>query len=144
MAAWHWALAAGWIAALCFFQGYLGLQRGFSSRIVLRADYLAHNPRLVDGALAPLFCMGLVNASRRRRIAGWATVAVMVALVIVVSRLPQPWRGLVDAGVAAGLVWGLVALVVFALRATRGQLPPARVRVADEVPAKPTTYAEAA
>jgi hypothetical protein len=31
--------------------------------------------------------------------------------VVLVSQLPQPWRGIVDAGVVVGLVWGMTSVV---------------------------------
>jgi hypothetical protein len=125
LASWQWGLLAAWTGAMCFFQGYLGLQRGFSSRVVARAFYLAsqREPRLLDLVLAPLFCIGLVGASRRRQRTTLAVVSTMVLLVVAVSRVPQPYRGLIDIGVAAGLAWGLVALGVFAVRALLGHLP---------------------
>ena len=35
---------------------------------------------------------------------------VMVIIVVVVHQFPQPWRGIVDAGVVVGLGWGVVCL----------------------------------
>jgi hypothetical protein len=34
-----------------------------------------------------------------------------------VRLLPQPWRGIVDAGVVVGLTWGTISLVVFCIQA---------------------------
>ena len=41
----------------------------------------------------------------------------MIALIILVRFLSQPWRGIVDAGIVAGLSWGFIALLAFSLQA---------------------------
>ena len=43
---------------------------------------------------------------------------------LLVRQLAQPWRGIVDAGVVVGLIWGVMALIAFWWRAVAGQ-PPA-------------------
>jgi hypothetical protein len=67
--------------------------------------------------------MGLIHASRRRLVTSWSLVVMVVVLVLTVRHLPQPWRGLVDAGVVFGLTWGLVAVFVFGARALQGRAP---------------------
>jgi hypothetical protein len=126
-----WSLAVPWVLLLGYFEGYKGFQRGFAPRVVLRAAHLARRPRPLHALLAPLFCMGLIHASRRRLVTGWSLVGMVVALVWGVHHLAQPWRGLVDAGVVLGLTWGLVALVTFAVRALLGDVP----RVSADLPA---------
>jgi hypothetical protein len=109
---------------MVYFEGYRGFQRGFSPRVVVRAWSLGRQPSWVRGVLAPLVCMGLLWASRKRLVVSWSLLAGMVALVLGVSRLEQPWRGLIDVGVVLGLAHGLVALLGFAAwAAATGQLP---------------------
>jgi hypothetical protein len=67
--------------------------------------------------------MGLVHASRRRLLGSWLVLASIVGLVLIIRTLEQPARGIVDAGVVAGLAWGLVATVLLAARALRGEVP---------------------
>jgi hypothetical protein len=122
---WQWALATAWVAFMLFSEGYRGFQRGFSPRVVVRALHLRQHPRPLHVLLAPLYCIGLIHASRRRLIVSWTIVTMIVALVLTVHYLPQPYRGIVDAGVVAGLAWGLVALVAFAIRAFAGHPPRA-------------------
>ena len=43
----------------------------------------------------------------------------IVAFVLVIPYLAQPWRGIVDAGVVVGLLWGLITIVVFAFQPLR-------------------------
>jgi hypothetical protein len=129
----HWAGAVAGVAFMGFYEGYKGFQRGFSPRVVVRALHLARNPRPLHVLLAPLFCMGLLHASRRRLVASWAILCLVVAAVAAVRGVPQPARGIVDLGVVVGLAWGLVALLAYALRAAAG-LPP---RVPADLPAQP-------
>jgi hypothetical protein len=107
------AALAGWCAVMAIAEGYRGFQRHFIPRVVARAWHLGRHPRVLHVALAPLFCMGLVHATRRRLVGAWGLLLGIVALVLVVRTLPQPWRGIVDAGVVVGLSWGLAALAGF-------------------------------
>jgi hypothetical protein len=69
--------------------------------------------------------MGLLHATRRRLVASWTILALIVAAIATVRGFPQPARGIVDLGVVVGLAWGLAALLAFALRAAAGLPPPA-------------------
>lgn len=120
--AWTGAVASA--ALIGYFMGHRGLARGFAPRVVARALHLARHPRPAHAALAPLYCIGLVHASRRRLIMSWVLLAAMVGLVVLVRQLPQPVRGFLDAGVVLGAAWGAAAVLVIAWRALRGR-PPA-------------------
>jgi hypothetical protein len=119
----QWLFAGAWICFMGLFEGYRIFQRGFAPRVVARACHLARQPRLLDATLAPAFCMGLLRASRRRLVTSWTVLAGVVALVLGVRRLAQPYRGIVDAGVVVALAWGVVALAVLAGRAAAGHPP---------------------
>jgi hypothetical protein len=67
--------------------------------------------------LAPLFCMGFFHAHTRRRIVTICLTAGILLLVLLVRLLEQPWRGIIDAGVALGLSWGLISLLLFTWQA---------------------------
>jgi hypothetical protein len=124
LAPWQWGVAAATVVTLCFFQGYRGFQRKFSRLVVARASHLARHPRRVDALLAPLYCMGLFHATRRRRMASAALVVIMIALAFAVGRLPEPYHAIVDLGVACGLLWGGLSMVAFAAGSLAGR-PPA-------------------
>jgi hypothetical protein len=112
------------IIGLAYAEGYRGFQRRFSPRVVARAARLASSAqpawRIV---LAPLMTMGLIHATRHRLLATWSLVAMIVALIILVSLLDQPWRGAVDAGVVVGLSWGSVTILLELVALLRGRAP---------------------
>lgn len=129
-----------WVLAMTIAEGYRGFHLQFSPRVVARAMYLEAHPRPLHVVLAPLYCMGLVHATRRRLITSWLLTIGIVAIVLLVRRLPQPWRGIVDAGVIAGLSCGLLSIVYFTVRGLRGAAMP----VAADVPEPGITRREAA
>jgi len=49
---------------------------------------------------------------------------------VLVRLVPQPWRGIVDAGVVIGLAWGAVSLLVLGIQA----LTASRFNFSPEVP----------
>lgn len=107
----HVAFLVGWCAFMLFFEGYRGFQRSFSPRVVARAFWLGREARPLDILLAPAFCMGLYRAPRRIWVTAWSVLIGVVLLVILVGELAQPWRGLVDIGVLAGLGWGAISML---------------------------------
>ena len=109
----HWATAVVFVAFMLYSEGYRGFQTAFSPMVAARARYLRANPQPVHVVLAPLFCMGYFHATTRRRIKSTLLTVVIVIFVILVQRLDQPWRGIVDVGVVAGLLWGVATLIVF-------------------------------
>jgi hypothetical protein len=120
----HVALLVGWVAFAAYAEGYRAFQKQFSPRVVARAQHLSAHPRLVHALLAPAYCMGFFHATRTRMIVSWSVSLGVVGLVLAVSRLSQPWRGIVDAGVVIALAWGLVALGYFTVRALAGHHMP--------------------
>ena len=62
---------------------------------------------------------------RRGLIVAWALVIGIVALVLLVRLAPQPWRGIIDAGVVLGLGIGSLSILFHTFRAWRdGAEPP--------------------
>ncbi len=119
------AALVGWIAVMAVAEGWRGFHRQFSPRVVARALHLeaVRRPRWVV-ALAPLYCMGLVHATRRRLWTSWILTLGIVALVIGVRQLSQPWRGIVDAGVVVGLAIGTLSILYYVVRVARGHAMP--------------------
>lgn len=120
----QWALAVVWVAFMLYSEAWRGFHKQFAPRVVARALALAHHGPLVPSLLAPFTCMGLLWATRKRKTIAWVLISVIVAMVMAVRTLEQPWRGIIDMGVVLGLVSGLGSVLWFAGRALAGQPPP--------------------
>lgn len=119
----QWGLFVGWMALNGYAEGYRGFQLRFAPRVVVRALHLADNPRPLHVVFAPLFCMSFFHATRRGRYLAWGVSLGVAAAVILIRFVPQPWRGILDAGVVSGLGWGAISLVLLAAKALRGRVP---------------------
>jgi hypothetical protein len=118
------------VLALAYAEGYRGFQKKFAPRCAARLYYLYKNPEPVAALLAPLFCMGFFRATRGPLRFAWVGTTLIVMLIIILHGAPQPWRGIVDAGVVVGLSWGLISFWVSIWRTfSSGQYP-----VSPEVP----------
>lgn len=113
----HWITLVLVVGFMAHSEGYRGFQKGFSPRVAARAKYLVAQPNLIRTILAPLFCMGYFHATRRRKITSISVTLGIILIILLVRLLPQPWRGIIDAGVVVGLVWGLTSMLIFSLMA---------------------------
>jgi len=113
----HWFFFAFLLLFMAYAEGYRAFQQGFSPRVAARARYLRDHPDALHAFFAPLFCMAYFHAPKRRRIVSISVTAGIIALVLFVRLLPQPWRGIIDGSVVVGLTWGLVSLMVFGYQA---------------------------
>ena len=118
---WHWLLLLVFVPYMLYAEGYRGFHCNFAPRVVVRAFHLQGNPKPLALLLAPLFCMGFFYATRRRIITSTLVTTAIVLVVMLVSILPQPWRGIIDAGVIAGLGLGIVSIVYFMVLALLGR-----------------------
>ncbi len=109
----HWAALVFSMLYMAYAEGYKGFHQGFAPRVVIRADYLRQNPRVLHVLLAPIFCMGYIYATRRRKLLSYGLSLMIVSFVLVARMLPQPWRGIVDAGVVTGLAIGIGSIMYF-------------------------------
>ena len=115
----HWLALAVNLVVMAWFEGYRGFQQSYSPRLAARAWHLRHHATPLQAVLAPIVCMGFVYAPRRRMLAAWLLTLAIVGVVVVYRLLPQPWRGILDAGVVVGLLWGAIATVISAFHALR-------------------------
>ena len=113
----HWAFLVVWVIAMLVMEGYFGFQRSFSPRCAARARYLADHPDAVRSLFAPFFCLGYFHAARRVQVRSILLTVGIVALVVAMRWVAQPWRGIVDLGVVLGLTWGIVSIGVFVFMA---------------------------
>jgi hypothetical protein len=113
----HWVLLWTWVPAMIWAEGYRGFHLSFSPMVAARAKYLAEHPRPLHVLLAPVFCLGLIHATRSRFIRSASLTAGIIAVVLLVRRFPQPWRGIIDLGVIMGLSIGVISMIIWAHRA---------------------------
>ena len=99
--------------------------------MVQRANYLRDNPRWQHVLLAPAFCMGYIYATRRRQILSIGLTLLVMGFVVIAKQLPQPWRGILDAGVVTGLTLGILSILYFLVNSLR---EPGFITVSPEVP----------
>lgn len=116
----HWVALAVSLVFMGYAEGYKGFQLKFSPRVAARALYLKQHPTVLRVVFAPLFCMGYFHATRKRKIVSYSLTFGIILLIIGVSRMNQPWRGIVDAGVLLGLGWGLASIWLFTCKAFFG------------------------
>jgi len=127
----HWLMLAVSILYMAYAEGYKGFHLAFAPRVVARASYLSANPRLLHILFAPIFCMGYIHATRRRKLLSFGLTSMIICFVLIVRMLPQPWRGIVDAGVVTGLMFGIASIAFFLLQRLRF---PDRLQVAIDLP----------
>lgn len=111
----HWVSLTLIVLFMAYAEGYGGFQQRFSPRVAARAKYLKEHPDALSILLGPFFCMGYFHATRGRKLTSISLTAGIIILVLLVRILPQPWRGIIDAGVVIGLVWGLISLWIFSI-----------------------------
>ena len=110
-------------------EGYRGFQQRFSPRVAARALNLYLYPTVPRLILAPLFCAGFFGATLRLQRTTWIGTGLIVLAVLIFNQLSQPWRGILDAGVLVGLVWGTTSLLAAAWTTfrERREIVPAEV-----------------
>jgi hypothetical protein len=126
----EWLAAVAITLFMAYAEGYRGFQLKFSPRTAARIRYLRDRPDPVRSLLAPLVAMGYLHATRRRRIGSVLLTLGIILAIVLVRQLDATWRGIVDAGVVVGLIWGVVSLVFYLVRA----LARERYDVSPEVP----------
>lgn len=127
----HWLALGFSVIYMAYAEGYKGFHLGFAPRVVVRARYLADNPRPLHVLLAPLFCMGFIYATRKRQILSIALTIMIVCFVMIARMMPQPWRGVLDAGVVVGLSLGVASIAYFLILS---RFSPGQLSISAEVP----------
>jgi hypothetical protein len=122
----QWLVLVAFTVWMAWAEGYKGFHRAFSPRVVARANYLRQSDQRqtthpVLSVLAPLFCMGFIHATRKRKIVSFSVTGGIFLLVMLLRITPQPWRGIIDAGVVTGLGLGILSLLYFWLQVETGK-----------------------
>lgn len=113
---WQWVLLALWCVFMVASEGYDGFQKRLAPRITERARVVRERGGWLEIILAPVYVFGYFRAPRRQLVTSYIVLGLIICAVVVVHQLPQPWRGMIDAGVVLGLGYGLMAIVVAARR----------------------------
>jgi hypothetical protein len=129
----HWSALMIIVLGMAYAEGYKGFQQAFSPRTAARARYLRNHPRPLHLVLAPLFCMGYFHATRRRQITSLSITFGIIGLIVLVHFIVQPWRGIIDAGVVVGLLWGILSLLYYSVMALFAREFPFSPEVPDEM-----------
>ena len=80
--------------------------------------------------------MGLMHATKKRKIVSWSVTIGVAGIVAAVKRLPYPWRNIIDAGVVVGLTWGSLSIILNYIKSwVTGQTP---TQVSAELPESAT------
>lgn len=106
----EWVALAALVVAFVWGEGVRALDRRWVPAVVARASELPGEARPRDRALAPLYAMSLIGAERQVLARAWVGVLLIIAAVLAVRALPEPWRGIIDLAVALALLWGLIAI----------------------------------
>lgn len=109
---WQWSLMAVWAAYMAYAEGYSAFQKKFSPLVVKRAMGLSSRKSPLNILLAGPFSMGLFGATKKRMIVSWCISVGVFGIVKIVKILPYPYRSIVDAGVVAGLSYGLSSILI--------------------------------
>ena len=120
----HWVFFVLWMGIMGYTEGYRGFYKRVGPLTAARAFYLADERPQKHLILAPIFCMAMYHADRRTLIVRWCLLFGIISLVLIVRQMPQPLRGIVDAGVVFGLSMGLVSLLIFYVRGLFGLAEP--------------------
>ncbi len=107
----HWLVLAINCLFMAYSEGYKGFQKSYSLKFANRLQQLEQaSPRAK--ILAPLYCMNYFSATAKNMKIAYILTAAIILLILIFNQIPQPWRGILDAGVVVGLTWGIVATLL--------------------------------
>ena len=112
----HWVIMVVFSVFMLISEGYRGFQKKFSPRTAARTHYLFQNPTPTRLLLAPFFCMGYFDATKKTRIIAICLTLGIIALILLMRLVPMPMRGVLDVGVVLGLSYGLLSYFCFLVK----------------------------
>jgi hypothetical protein len=116
---WQWLALAALTAVFVYGEGVRALQRKWVPWALERLGTLRQERRTWYLLLAPLHAMAFIGAPARTLARAWAGTVAIGFAVLIVSRFPDPWRGITDIAVASALAWATFVLVVGGVRRLR-------------------------
>ncbi len=114
---WQWFLLLGSVVLMGYSEGYKGFQKAFAPRFAARLRHIRDHASNGERLLAPFFCFGYFGTTRRRLISAYALSGMIIIFATLAGQLEQPWRGILDAGVVIGLLWGVLSVWWFSAQA---------------------------
>ena len=117
----HWFALLLCCAVMAYTEGYKAFQCKFCPRVVARAMYLAHHASLKDTLFAPFFCFCFYGTTRKRLLSTGLFMSIITLMILLTNQLPLPWQIIIYAGVALGLFWGVISLLLLACLAYRNR-----------------------
>ncbi|QQL44795.1 hypothetical protein [Sulfuriroseicoccus oceanibius] len=127
----QWVVMGVFAVFMIYSEGYKGFQKKFSPRSAARVRYLRDHPVPLHVLVAPVFVMGFFHATRKTRLTVTILTVAIALLVFLVSKCPQPWRGVIDLGVVVGLSYGLASFWASTAKALAGESYPHSPQVPD-------------
>lgn len=107
----EWAALITLTVIFAYGEGYRALVRQWVPGLFRRLGRLRKESNVVLRLLAPAYALALITPDGGQRLRAWLGTGAIVVAIIVVSRLPDPWRGIVDFAVAVALLIGLIDIV---------------------------------
>ncbi len=120
----QWVVLVIFAVYMAYAEGYKGFHLNFAPRVITRAQiFLAGNNsnNFIYSLLAPLLCMGYIYSTRKRKLVSFLVTTAIIIVVLLVRLLPQPWRGIIDAGVVLGLLLGILSIIYFWIQSRHEQ-----------------------
>lgn len=118
-------LYGGCILFNAWTEGYKAFQKMIAPRVIARAQWMTDHPNVIHPLVAPIFVGGFFAMERRAIIVRYTFLIVIIGVIVGMKFVPQPWRGIIDAGVVVGLGWGVFAIGFGLIQLFRGVVPDA-------------------
>ena len=122
----HWVVLVIGTLILVYVKSYRAFLLKLAPRIATRARDIRADPKPAKVIFAPFYCMGFFGSGRPTQVRIVSITLAMVALIIVVRYLPEPWCAILDFCIAVALALGSYFILMESLRHTpgAGHCPP--------------------
>jgi hypothetical protein len=118
----HWTGLVLIAVGLVYVKAYRAFYRRLAPWIADRAGQVRRHPNALRVLLAPFYCMGYFDVDVRTQLRMIFITLAMALLIMIVPFIPEPWRAILDLGIAVALGLGFA----FILAATLKHIPYSR------------------